>query len=240
MPSPSEGGPIVLLEAWPLRKPFFMRRTGLAKQHPEGVFMIETGETPASVARRILFVDTYKNDPEVKGTIEAGFDIFSRIYRIDRVAAKWKKLLDETVELTRDPKDFVVPLHISHSMTDILIKIMGRTRHIVTGDNDDHMVHLNIMKFIDLSKYTKMQVTIEYFVEKPGNNEFHMGHARFFYFDENYAQHDLTKKPLKHKKFHNILKTTFKIPTNLKGFYLSLDLLGSLAFRLSHVGLKCT
>lgn len=35
-----ESGPIVLAEAWALRKPFFMRKTGLAAQHPDAVFII--------------------------------------------------------------------------------------------------------------------------------------------------------------------------------------------------------
>ena len=51
--SPTEGGPIVLLEAWAVRVPFFMRRTGIAAEYPDNVFIIEEDESAAAVAKRV-------------------------------------------------------------------------------------------------------------------------------------------------------------------------------------------
>ena len=48
--SPNEGGPIVLLEAWAVRVPFFMRRTGIAAQYPDNVFIIDEEESAHGTA----------------------------------------------------------------------------------------------------------------------------------------------------------------------------------------------
>lgn len=70
LPSPSEGGPIVMLEAWGLKKPFFIYRTGLADRFPDGVFLIDADETPGSVARRIVHTAANIDSPEVQRKVK--------------------------------------------------------------------------------------------------------------------------------------------------------------------------
>lgn len=59
MASPNEGGPIILIEAWGQRKPFFMRRTGLAAEHPHSVFMIGTLRL-----KRVNVYTSWSNPPQ--------------------------------------------------------------------------------------------------------------------------------------------------------------------------------
>lgn len=70
LPSPSEGGPIVMLEAWGQKKPFFIYRTGLADRFPEGAFLIGANETPQSVAKRIVYTVNNIESPEIAKKIE--------------------------------------------------------------------------------------------------------------------------------------------------------------------------
>lgn len=50
LPSPKEGGPIVLLEAWAAGVPFFMFSTGLAVQYPDCVHVLPWKATPEQAA----------------------------------------------------------------------------------------------------------------------------------------------------------------------------------------------
>ena len=52
-PSPAEGGPLVLLEAWAAKKPMFMRSTGWAAQYPDVVFPIKADDTPDATAQAV-------------------------------------------------------------------------------------------------------------------------------------------------------------------------------------------
>lgn len=124
-------------------------------------------------------------------------------------------------------------------MTDILVKVVGRTRLIATGEkHEDHMVHLNVMQTINVAECSNVTTTLEYIVEKPGVAEY-MGHARWFYFDTNYVQVDAIKQKLKNRKQKYVLRSTIELPRDVKGFYLSLDLLKQIQMRLLHVGVQC-
>jgi len=70
-PSQKEGGPIVLLEAWAAKIPFFMRSTGLAVDYPQAVFTINSNN--ADIAATYI-LDTLAGD--ISTEVEAGYEIF--------------------------------------------------------------------------------------------------------------------------------------------------------------------
>lgn len=200
---------------------------------------MQNDESPLSVARRIEYVVSNPSDDSVKKRIQAGHKIFNEIYRVDRVGVKWRKLLDETVEnVLRNPQHFQVPLHVTHSNTDLRIKVIGRTRQITTGEGKDHQVHLNIMKFVDIGKYSNAIAILEYVVEAAGLHHNHMGYARFFYFDGGFVARDITREPLVHDGHRIILKVPLVIPKDVKGFYMSLDLLDQVSLVFTSIQLE--
>ena len=91
--SPTEGGPIVLLEAWAMRVPFFMRRTGLAAEHPQGVFILEDDESPAHAAARVEHVAMHREDASVRSVVDAGYSTVTGAYAIGATSRQWSDLL---------------------------------------------------------------------------------------------------------------------------------------------------
>lgn len=84
--SPNEGGPIVLLEAWAVRVPFFMRRTGIAAQYPDNVFIIDDDESAASVAARVEYTINNIKSSEVQKVLDGGWKTLRKWYTTIREA----------------------------------------------------------------------------------------------------------------------------------------------------------
>ena len=111
--SPSEGGPIVLLEAWAARVPFFMRRTGIAAAYPSGVFIIGDDESAGSVAGRVQVVGEQRFDKEVVATVESGYKTVMSVFAIERTSEMWRKLLLEVGSSQRSCDSYTHPLHFT-------------------------------------------------------------------------------------------------------------------------------
>ena len=92
--SPSEGGPIVLLEAWAVRVPFFMRRTGLAAAYPDSVFIIDETETAENVANRL---PSALASPLVREILDNGYRTFMSTFTIQKTSSQWRELLVDVV-----------------------------------------------------------------------------------------------------------------------------------------------
>lgn len=92
LPSKKEGGPIVLIEAWGQRKPFFIYRTGLAEKYPEGVFLIGPTDTPRTVAMNIQRVYNHLDSPEVQGKLAFGYNNVQN-FLLKSVAPRWQNIL---------------------------------------------------------------------------------------------------------------------------------------------------
>jgi hypothetical protein len=93
MASSSEGGPIVLLEAWAMKVPFFMRKTGLGAAYPENIFTIYDDETPKSVARRVAKVGKNRKAGQQENAVEKGLETVRNEFALTHVASKWKDYL---------------------------------------------------------------------------------------------------------------------------------------------------
>ena len=77
--SPTEGGPIVLLEAWAVRVPFFMRRTGIAAEYPDNVFIVEEDESALSVAKRVVATVDGIQSAAVQSVLDGGWRTLSEL-----------------------------------------------------------------------------------------------------------------------------------------------------------------
>ena len=100
VPSHEEGGPIVLLEAWATGKPFFIRRTGLAVDHEDGVFIIPDDATPESIAQLIdekISNDTAE-DGEVEEKIKYGLKTVKEQFSSDVLREKYHSLMENLLE----------------------------------------------------------------------------------------------------------------------------------------------
>jgi glycosyltransferase involved in cell wall biosynthesis len=127
--SPSEGGPIVLLEAWAMRVPFFMRRTGIAAAHPEAVFLLGEDEPAADAAIRVMAVVANLQSAEVRAKLDAGYAIVTSTYAIDRVTAQWTTLLREAVEASRTCGEYTVPLSGLFALSEaVVVTVDGHHR----------------------------------------------------------------------------------------------------------------
>ncbi|KAG7673499.1 hypothetical protein Ndes2526B_g03051 [Nannochloris sp. 'desiccata'] len=103
VPSKKEGGPIVLLEAWSMRKPLFMRRTGLAVDHEDGVFIIPEDSSPQDIAQyideKLIDASSGKNySLEVQNKIEYGFKTVKEQFSTDVLRRKYHRLMNGLLE----------------------------------------------------------------------------------------------------------------------------------------------
>jgi glycosyltransferase involved in cell wall biosynthesis len=116
-PSPDEGGPIVLLEAWGMEKAMFMFRTGIAAQFPSGVFMMGKHETPQHVAERVMRAQKQLASPqnaigyirqlipsEAASIVNTGHETFLQHFDMARVSRRWQDfvLLTQKQRSTKD------------------------------------------------------------------------------------------------------------------------------------------
>lgn len=116
LPSAHEGGPIVLLEAWAARVPFFMRRTGLAVEHPDGIVEIggQGARSAAEVAALVADSMRHPSSGAVAAAVAAGYAAVSSAYSTDAVSAQYNLLLENVVrcssrdEVWLDPKPTAV------------------------------------------------------------------------------------------------------------------------------------
>ena len=65
-----------MLEAWAAKKPFFIRRTGIAAEHPDAAFIYSKEDSPASVARYIEEVVNNINAENNARIIENAYNYF--------------------------------------------------------------------------------------------------------------------------------------------------------------------
>lgn len=96
--SPQEGGPIVAIEAWMLKKPFYMFDTGLMKVfgHDDMKFKSRDPTDMASLLEK-------QNDHKV----DAMFEVYQKIFSPKIVYDKWNKVLISQLKDT-----YVRPIHI--------------------------------------------------------------------------------------------------------------------------------
>ncbi len=105
VPSKEEGGPIVLLEAWAMVKPFFMRRTGLAVDHEDGVFIVPDNASPQDIA---TFIDGKINTSsggdgdgfteEVQKKVEYGLKTVKEQFSSEVLKQKYHTLMTDLLE----------------------------------------------------------------------------------------------------------------------------------------------
>jgi hypothetical protein len=147
VPSKEEGGPIVLLEAWAMGKPFFMRRTGLAVDHEDGVFVVPDDATAEDIA---TFIDEKINtnsngqddggsgrySEEVERKTEYGLNTVRDQFSTDVVRSKYHTLMSQLLEneekneqtqLTRLPFWVHYPKDEPPSMEAVQLTRRGRT-----------------------------------------------------------------------------------------------------------------
>ena len=98
-PSPAEGGPLVLLEAWSAKKPMFMRPTGWATEYPDAVFTIKEGDSPSAIAQVVQDVAQAMEQGEgyPAAVVKRGKKIFQDRFSLEVVAKKWAATLLETL-----------------------------------------------------------------------------------------------------------------------------------------------
>ena len=108
VPSKKEGGPIVLLEAWSMRKPFFMHRTGLAVDHEDGVFVIPVDASPEYIAKYIdeklsnIGSSSEKYSLEVQNKIEYGLKTVKEQFSTDNLRRKYHSLVKHLLEKAQE------------------------------------------------------------------------------------------------------------------------------------------
>jgi glycosyltransferase involved in cell wall biosynthesis len=100
VPSTKEGGPIVMLEAWAMGRPFFMRRTGLAVDHEGGVFVVPDDASAEVIAK--LIDDTISKkigeDAEFEKKIKYGLKTVKEQFSTDVLRQKYHNLMDGLLE----------------------------------------------------------------------------------------------------------------------------------------------
>lgn len=99
LPSELEGGPIVLLEAWAMRVPFFMRLTGLALAHAEAVQII--GTNAADTAQQIVDFMRPDNAEARKEFMDKGTRVLNQKYTTQVVHKQWVRVIEEALERKR-------------------------------------------------------------------------------------------------------------------------------------------
>jgi hypothetical protein len=99
LPSDLEGGPIVLLEAWAMRVPFFMRLTGLAIAHAEAVQII--GTNASETVKQILDFMDPSNADTMEAFMDKGSRVLNQKYTTDVVHKLWVRVIEETLARKR-------------------------------------------------------------------------------------------------------------------------------------------
>lgn len=99
LPSELEGGPIVLLEAWAMRVPFFMRLTGLAVSHAEAVQII--GTNAADTAQQIVDFMRPENEATKEEFLDRGTRVLNQKYTTEVVHKQWVRVIEEALERKR-------------------------------------------------------------------------------------------------------------------------------------------
>ena len=177
-PAPSEGGPLVLLEAWGARKPMFMRHTGWAVEHPTALFLIGAGDTPTTIADRVVEVAGSLGEGGTVAEISTGFEAFSNHFSLAVVARQWaEKLtgwLDEREHKAKKvelPLDFNFDPSSGYDETTLKGKCLGVYEASPLSDGSVPLFHysfgVHLTGLVDLlpNKFSGFEVTIDYGVE---------------------------------------------------------------------------
>lgn len=90
LPSLSEGLPNVLIEAWQVRKPFFMRRVGLAVQHADGVFIVDSFD-PIKVAKQIA--TSMNDEAAIESRLDYGQGVVESDFSVETVRSIYVELI---------------------------------------------------------------------------------------------------------------------------------------------------
>lgn len=153
MASPNEGGPIVLIEAWGQHKPFFMRRTGLAAQHPDSVFLIGANDSAEVTAKQIVsVVDKVRlGDEAVLKVIKNGYNTYETHHSEEAIVPKWRSVINNAYlnSLQNEEAGLYYPRLNIRAIHDfqgnpshIRVSPLGRTRLLHNLNNDYNVLSL--------------------------------------------------------------------------------------------------
>jgi hypothetical protein len=112
-----------------MRVPFFMRRTGIAAEYPEGVFILGEEESASEAAARVDHVASNRDGAEVSGVVDAGHSIMTRHYTIEQTSSAWASLLRDTVSATRTCRSYPLALRFSVPATQPTLSVAVDGHH---------------------------------------------------------------------------------------------------------------
>ena len=96
--SMDEGGPIVVLESWVMRKPVFMRKIGFGAENPGAVFLIDRNTTAADIARNIELIQTQLHTNAVRKVLDAGYNAATTRHSPKTVHLAWVSLISKVCD----------------------------------------------------------------------------------------------------------------------------------------------
>ena len=134
LPSRSEGGPLVMLEAWAARVPIFMLPIGLAARPPERNAVFVLPDVPANATAQFITLHLGKA-AELQAKVNQAYQLYQSKYALSEVAMQWARFLMSTMQRMYKSRQWTpFPMNFVANST---VRVLGpRRRRCLSAGSD--------------------------------------------------------------------------------------------------------